>query len=181
MGSVSQGLQSCSGSSDSVRDRRDVGCFAAIFTFWWTYGGSTLFYKIATKILHKTYVIGAGLLHMEQARTATRRFHTPLNGCVLAYGHHSAFIDRVWSWKGSCGAALTSRTQKRDVQVLDSSPGFSDLNKKEDGEKDERSKFIKMTNTSDAYITPNHGYMRSIADILKLYAIGLKQINSFKI
>ena len=82
----------------------------------------------------------------------------------------------VWSWEGSCGAALTSRTQKRDVQVLDSSPGFSDLNKIRDGEKDE-----KMNNTRDAYITPNHGYIQSIADILKLYAIGFKQINSFKI
>lgn len=118
---------------------------------------------------------------MEQARIATRRFHAPMNGCVLVYRHHSAFMDQFWSWKGSCGAALTSRTQKRDVQVLDSSPGFSNLNKKGDGEKDERSKFIKMNNTRNAYITPNHGYIRSIADILKLYAIGFKQINTFKI
>lgn len=118
---------------------------------------------------------------MEQARTATRRFHTSMDGCVLGYRHHSAFMDLVWSWKGSCGAALTSRTHKRDAQVLDSSPGFSDLNKEWDDEKDKRSKFIKVNNTSNAYITPNHSYIRSIADILKLYAIGFKRINLVKI
>jgi len=144
-------------------------------------GGSTFFYKITTKILHKTYVIGGGLLHMQQARTATKRFHTSMNGCVLVYRHHSAFMDQVWPWNGSCEAALTSRTQKRDVQVLDSSPGFSDLNKEWDDEKDERSKFIKVNNTSNVYITPNHSYTRSIADILKLYAIGFEQINLVKI
>lgn len=140
-----------------------------------------LFYKSATKILHKTYVIGGGLLHMEQARTATRSFHTPVDGCVLVYRHHPAFMDQVWSRNGRCGAALTSRTQKRDVQVLDSSQGFSDLNKEWDDGKDERSKFIKVNNTRNAYITPNHSYIRSIADILKLYAIGFKQINLVKI
>ena len=83
-----------------------------------------LFYKSATKLLHKTYVIGGGLLHMEQARTATRSFHTPVDGCVLVYKQHSAFRDQVWSWNGGCGAALTSRTQKREVQTLYLSAGL---------------------------------------------------------
>ena len=118
---------------------------------------------------------------MDQARTATRSFHTSMNGCVLAYRHHSAFVDQVWSWKRRCGAALTSRTQKRDVQVLDSSPGFSNLNKEGDDENDERSNFIKVNNISNAYITLYHSYIRNIADIPKLYVIGFKQINLVKI
>ena len=77
---------------------------------------------------------------------------------------------------------------------MDLSLEFGDLNKEGSDKKMKEansSKCMYMRSTADislkwndirnADITPNQDYMQSIADILKLYAIGFKQINSFKI
>jgi hypothetical protein len=69
MGSASRGLQSCSGSNGSVRDRRE-GCAFLL---------GLVFYKICTKIIHKVYLgLRFGLVCMERREPHHNRYTVSL-------------------------------------------------------------------------------------------------------
>jgi len=99
MGSASQGLRRCLGSSGSVRDRREG-------VFLW----GPVFYKICTMITHKLYVELRFRLVCMECREPRQNRHTV-----------SLLTDRMVI------SPKVSRTRKRYVQAPYLSPGFGDF------------------------------------------------------
>jgi hypothetical protein len=99
MGSVSRGLLSCSGSSGSVRDRREEGVCLLL---------SLVFYKIRTNVIHKLYMGLRFLVCMECREPRHNRYMDSL------LTDHMIVSPKV------------NRTRKRDAQALYSSAWFGD-------------------------------------------------------